>query len=174
MDIFCGEKFKNETRKAIVEQKLETQQKELKKWLIRDDIASLKKTELNKLFYLKYNRFIQEGSWSSEEYIDDELYYLDASSVLYNSIFPKITYTINVIDYSMLEEYKIFNFKIGERTYIEDTEFFGYNKNGAPYWEEVVITETIRHLGDPSKNSFKVQNFTTQYEDLFSRITATV
>jgi hypothetical protein len=33
---------------------------------------------LNKQFYVKYARFIQEGTWTSEDYWDDDLYYLDA------------------------------------------------------------------------------------------------
>jgi hypothetical protein len=36
------------------------------------------KKELNKNFYKKYSRFIQEGTWHSEDYIEDERYYLDA------------------------------------------------------------------------------------------------
>jgi predicted S18 family serine protease len=36
------------------------------------------KKEANKQFYSIYHRFIQEGTWQSEEYIDDEKYYLDA------------------------------------------------------------------------------------------------
>jgi hypothetical protein len=32
----------------------------------------------NKGFYIKYARFIQEGTWTSEDYWDDDLYYLDA------------------------------------------------------------------------------------------------
>ena len=36
-------------------------------------------------FEKKYSRFIQEGPWTSEDYIDDNLYYLDADSTLHNS-----------------------------------------------------------------------------------------
>jgi hypothetical protein len=46
------------------------------------------KTELNKLFFKCYSRFIQEGTWINEEYVDDEKYYADALSVLYNSCYP--------------------------------------------------------------------------------------
>ena len=46
------------------------------------------KTELNRLFFKTYSRFIQEGTWISEEHMDDEKYYIDAQSVLYNSCYP--------------------------------------------------------------------------------------
>jgi hypothetical protein len=36
------------------------------------------KKDLNIAFYKKYSRFIQEGTWISEDYIDDEKYYADA------------------------------------------------------------------------------------------------
>jgi hypothetical protein len=40
---------------------------------------------LNLRFYKKYSRFIQEGSWISEDYTDENLYYLDAESTLFTS-----------------------------------------------------------------------------------------
>ena len=57
-------------------------------------------------FYNKYSRFIQEGSWISEEYLDDDLYYLDAQSVLYTSSRPQISYNVSVLRLSALEEFK--------------------------------------------------------------------
>jgi hypothetical protein len=42
-----------------------------------------------------------------------------------------------------------------------------------PYHEEIVVSEMTVELDSPEKNSFKVQNFKTQFEDLFQRITAT-
>jgi hypothetical protein len=58
------------------------------------------KRALNLQFYKKYSRFIQEGSWISEDYIDENLYYLDAESTLYTSAQPKVTYSINVLELS--------------------------------------------------------------------------
>jgi hypothetical protein len=46
------------------------------------------KKALNTKFYNTYSRFIQEGTWVDEEYIDDDKYYNDAKSVLYNSCYP--------------------------------------------------------------------------------------
>jgi hypothetical protein len=45
----------------------------------------LEKESLNRRFYKKYSRFLQEGPWISEDYIDDNLYYLDAQSTLHTS-----------------------------------------------------------------------------------------
>ena len=36
------------------------------------------KDALNYNFYRKYYRFIQEGTWVKEDYVDDEKYYVDA------------------------------------------------------------------------------------------------
>ena len=140
-----------------------------------EDITN-KKEELNRIFYNKYSRFIQEGSWISEDYMDDNLYYLDAETTLHASASPKVTYTINVIELSQVEGYENYVFHLGDKTYIEDTEFFGWTIiDGAktPYQEEIVITEVSYNLDSPESNQIKVQNYKTQFEDLFQRITAT-
>jgi hypothetical protein len=103
------------------------------------------------MFFEKYSRFIQEGTWISEEYVDDEKYYADALSVMYNSCYPKVSYTINVIAISSLEGYEDFVFKLGDKTYAIDPEFFGEDAK-----EEVVITEIIESLDDPNANQIKV------------------
>lgn len=141
------------------------------------NLASTKK-ELNLRFYKKYSRFIQEGSWIKQDYIDDNLYYLDAESVLHTSSQPKVSYNIGVLELSQIEEYKNYKFNLGDITYIEDTEFFGWEIDQAtsiksPYKEEIVVTEITRNLDSPELNSIKVQNYKTQFEDLFQRITAT-
>jgi hypothetical protein len=61
-------------------------------------------------FYQKYARFIQEGSWISEDYIDDELYYLDALATGYTSSRPKVSYTIDVFDLAPIENYENYEF----------------------------------------------------------------
>ena len=42
-----------------------------------------------------------------------------------------------------------------------------------PYKEKVLVTEITSNFDSPEKDSFKVQNYKTQFEDLFQRITAT-
>lgn len=132
--------------------------------------------ELNFAFYRKYSTYIQEGSWIDENYIDDTLYYLDAQSVAYTSSRPQISYNISVARLSSLEEFKSKVFHLGDISYIQDTEFFGYVPGAlvpTPYREQVLIAEVTSNFDDPIQDSFKVQNYKTQFEDLFQRITAT-
>lgn len=137
-----------------------------------------KKRALGLQFYKKYSRFMQEGSWIKEDYVDPNLYYLDSHSTLNTSAIPKVSYTINVVDVSTLqhdnENFKYYDFKIGELTYVEDTEFFGWSlvNRKTPYKQEVVVSEIISELDAPEKNQIKVQNYKTQFEDLFQRIAA--
>ena len=134
------------------------------------------KLRLEVQFYKKYSRFIQEGPWISEDYIDDNLYYFDAQSTLHTSSQPKISYTINVLELSQKEEYENYVFALGDKTYIEDTEFFGWQMiNGVqtPRREEIIINEITYELDSPENNIITVQNYKTQFEDLFQRISAT-
>ena len=139
-----------------------------------EDIRDNQKLPLNKAFFQKYSRFIQEGTWIDEQYVDDEKYYNDAQTVLYNSCYPKVGYTINVLSLSKMPGYEFFVFDVGEKTYAEDEEFFGTDANGYPNRTEIIITEMSEHLDNPSADSIKVQNFKNQFQDLFQKITATV
>lgn len=127
-------------------------------------------------FWNKYSSYIQEGVWTSEDYVDDELYYLDACSVAYTSARPQTTYSISVLRLSALEEFKNKIFNLGDICYIQDTDFFGYTQVDnvrTPYKEEVFVSEITSYFDTPDKDTFKVQNYKTQFEDLFQRITAT-
>jgi hypothetical protein len=103
------------------------------------------------LFFKKYANFIQEGTWISEEYTDDEKYYADSKSVLYNSCYPQVTYSINVLSLSSIEGYELFEFELGDKTNIIDVEFFGDS-----YQEEVVVTQTSENLDNHNKDTIKV------------------
>ena len=156
--------------------KLLTQAKKEEK-VLEEQLNEIRKQKLavNKTFYKKYSRFIQEGSWISEDYIDDNLYYIDALSTLYTSSRPQVNYTIEVVELSQLEGYEHFNFEVGDKTFVEDKEFFGWAYDGSKrlYREEVIVSETVIELDSPEKNSIKVQNYKTQFEDLFQRVVAT-
>lgn len=135
------------------------------------------KKALENAFYQKFSRFIQEGSWTSQDYIDPNLYYLDARSIAYTSSRPKISYNISVIRLNALDEYKGKKFNVGDISFIEDKEFFGYIKGKdawkTPYHEKVLISESTSWFDSPEKDTFTIQNYKTQFEDLFQRITAT-
>lgn len=154
---------------------------------IEDEINELldEKKRLVNAFHNKYNRFISEGTWNSTDYIDPELYYLDALQVSNTSAQPTVSYTINVVEVSQLEGLEHYSFDAGDKTYIEDTEFFGWaNINVGtteepkfvltPAREEVIISEVEWHLDSPEENVITVQNYKTRFEDLFQRISATV
>jgi len=91
---------------------------------------------------------------------------------------PKITYDIGVVDIAAAQEFEedreILENELGDRTYVEDTEFFGYREDKiTPYWELVVVSEKIYNLNDASQNQTRVKNYSTQFDDLFQRIAAT-
>lgn len=141
----------------------------------QDELTSLMRAKHYE-FYKKYSRFIQEGSWISENYIDDNLYFLDAQSVAYTSSRPQISYNISVLRLSALEEFKDKIFELGDIASVQDTEFFGYIYVGqvkTPYREKVLVSEVTSWFDEPEKDTFKVQNYKTQFEDLFQRITST-
>lgn len=154
---------------------------------IEDEIDDLleEKQELVKSFNNKYSRFIQEGTWNSTDYIDSELYYLDALQVSNTSAQPAVSYTINVVEISQLEGYELYLFDAGDKTYIEDTEFFGWNLVNigteehpnyikTPAREEVIVSEVEWHLDEPENNVITVQNYKTRFEDFFQRVSAAV
>jgi hypothetical protein len=83
----------------------------------------------------------------SEEYTDDEKYFIDAQSTMYNSCYPQVQYSINVLELSALPGYELFTFELGDKTYIVDPQFFG-----SELQEEIVITELVENLDDPTQN----------------------
>lgn len=144
------------------------------------DYWAEQKRQINDAFYRKYYRFIQEATWTDEKYMDDNLYYYDAVKVSAQNAWPKTKYTIGVIDVSGIERLAAYKFKVGQKSYVEDTEFFGYeyiNVNGqqikTPKKKEVVISERSRNFDDPSKSTITIQTYKNQFEELFSKLTAT-
>lgn len=124
-------------------------------------------------FFSKYYRFIQEGSWTSDQYYDDDLYYLDALSTAYTSSRPQVSYNIAVIRISGVKGFENKVFNLGDISYVQDIEFFGYAQDGVtPYKERVVISEITSNFDSPQNDEIKVQNYKTQFEDLFQRIAA--
>ena len=129
--------------------------------------------DLNKQFYSKYARYIQEGTWTSEDYWDDDLYYLDAMQVAYTSSRPQISYEINVLRLSDLPEYSSKVFQLGDISFVQDVKYFGYlDDRITPYKEKVILTEITSYFDTPDKDVIKVQNYKTQFDDLFQRIAA--
>ena len=139
-----------------------------------DKMASLIQdiTDLHKNFFKKYSRFIQEGTWQDQNYVDDDKYYLDALEVAYRSSRPQIQYDISLLRLSSLEDFSSKVFDLGDICYIQDKEFFGYEEDGVtPYKQKIIISQLTSFFDTPEKDIIKVQNYATQFDDLFQRIT---
>lgn len=141
-----------------------------------DDVRAAKSK-----FFKKYSRYTQEGTWIDESYIDDNLYYIDAKKVSASNAFPRIDYEVDVVDVSTIAGYEVYSFEIGDRTFIEDPEFFGYHhlyfaETGdvkTPVKKEAIISERTRNFDDPSQDVILVRTFKNQFEELFSKMAAT-
>lgn len=132
------------------------------------------KAALDARFFTKYASFIQEGTWTSEDYTDDNLYYLDALSMAYTSSKPKITYNISAISLAALPDFAAREFSLGDIALMQDTDFFGYvSGTDTPYRQQVFLTQVEYNFDSPEKDTYGVQNYKNNFEDLFQRITAT-
>ena len=131
-------------------------------------------SDLHKAFFQKYSRYLQEGTWQDSNYVYDDDYYLDGLEVAYRSSRPQIQYDISLIRVSSLEDFSSKIFDIGDICYIQDREFFGYEDDKVtPYKQQVIISELTSYFDSPEKDIIKVQNYKTQFDDLFHRITTT-
>lgn len=130
---------------------------------------------INLKFFKKYEPYLKEGTWSDSNYLTDNAYYFGAKEVATQGAIPKVEYNITVVDLYPLEGYEDYKFEIADTTYVEDIGMFGINpKTGLPNRLKVLISEITYDLDQPKNNSIKVQNFTTQFEDLFQQVSASV
>ena len=134
------------------------------------------KKKIEDTFNTRYEALIKEGVWQDSKYLEDNSYYLDAEKVSYDSCGPKITYTLSVTDLSALKKYQFADFRVGDVTYVEDYEFFedDEDSNEKYYTERTIVSAITCNLDNPSKNTISLQNYSTKFDDLFSRITASV
>ena len=132
--------------------------------------------KINKLsldFFQKYEPYLKEGTWSDSNYLSDNSYYFGAKEVAKQGSIPKVTYNIAVTDLEVLDSDYTFN--IADTTYIEDIETFGANnKTGLPNRLKVIISGITYDLDNPMQNDIKIQNYTSQFEDLFQQVSASV
>ena len=127
----------------------------------------------HKEFNDKYGNYLMEGTWQDENYIDDTRYYLDAVNVAFTSSRPQVSYNINVLRLSYLEQYSSKVFGLGDICYIQDKDFFGYLSDGVtPYKERILVNKISSFFDDPSRDTITVQNYKTRFDDLFQRIAA--
>jgi len=74
---------------------------------------------------------------------------------------------------SGLEDFSSKTFDLGDICYVQDTEFFGYadESKTTPYKQKIIISQLTSFFDTPEKDIIKVQNYKTQFDDLFQRIT---
>lgn len=148
---------------------------QIKLWKKQQNYYLKSINELSKDFYCKYEPYLKEGTWSDSNYISDNAYYFGAKEVAAEGAIPKVEYNIQVVDLHALPEYEDYIFNIADTTYVEDIGMFGINSvTGLPNRLKVMISGISRVLDSPKDDSIKVQNFTTQFEDLFQQVTASV
>lgn len=130
--------------------------------------------EKHQEFNNKYSTYIMEGTWQDEDYIDADKYYLDGINVAYTSSRPQLSYTINVLRLSSLEEFSSKIFHLGDICYMQDREFFGYLADKiTPYKERILVSKISSFFDQPEKDVLTIQNYKTRFDDLFQRIAAT-
>jgi hypothetical protein len=70
---------------------------------------------------------------------------------MYNSCYPKVAYTVDIVDIAALPEYSNYTYLLGDSVKVEDEQFFGTT---TPI--TVIITEKTEDLDDPTKSKIKV------------------
>lgn len=159
-----------ETAQGLLEEIIGEKEVEVKEYL--DEIK-----EVEEEFNRKYSRFIQEGVWQDSKYLSNSLYFLDAQKVALRSAKPEVSYNISVARLSMLEEFEGKEFEVGDIARVQDEEFLGttvIEGIKTPIREKILISEASYSLDDPSKDTLSVQNYRSQFEDLFQRIVSNV
>ena len=148
-----------------------------------DELTKIRKTylkqsaQLTKEFNKKYENYIKEGTWSDSNYLTDNEYYWGGVSVLSDSNKPQTNYTLSVIDITKTDAHnaEMYEVDIGDISYVEDEDFFGNNPiTGLPNKEKIIISSIDYSLDMAQNDSIEVQNYTTQFNDLFQQITASV
>ena len=132
-------------------------------------------SDLSSAFFKKYEPYLKEGTWSNNNYLSDNAYYFGAVNAAAQGALPKTNYTINVVDIYLIPGYEDYEFNIADTTYVEDEGMFGRNpKTGLPNRLKVIISGITEDLDVPTNDNIQVQNYTTQFEDLFQQISGAV
>lgn len=149
------------------------QYKQIQKWT-KEKVKYL--NAINKLsltFFKKYEPFLKEGTWVDSNYLNGNAYYHGALAAEKESSKPKVNYNITITDLSILDD--DYSMDLCDTSFIEDEDLLGINKiNGLPNKIKVMIAEITDHLDIQNQTSIKVQNYKSDFEELFEKINATV
>lgn len=128
-------------------------------------------------FEKKYRRFILEGTWSGNDYIEPDTYYLDATRAMSTSCMPKVSYSVNVVDLTKIcnpynpsdtEWGKDFTYDVGDITYVRDEELFGNLE------QKSMISSIDTYVDINKPDDITLTNYETRFEELFQAIAAAV
>ena len=144
-----------------------------------DEIESLTTAKNRSIanFEKKYSQYIIEGTWKGDSYVDNDIYYLDATQTGAESCMPKVEYDVNVIDISAVANPlnplekdwgKDFSYDVGDTTYIKDYELFGNVEQKSMIAEKTIYVDTNQ------PDDISLRNYDTRFEELFESISATV
>ena len=78
------------------------------------------------------------------------------------------------MDWETEWSYSPYAFAPGDISSIIDPQYFGYEENHTPRREKVVVSSVTYNLDEPEKNSIEIQNYSTQFEDFFSKLNASI
>ena len=69
----------------------------------------------------------------------------------------------------------MYQFNVGDQTWIEDLAYFGRTSSGRPYHEKITIKEiNYANLDDPTKTTITITNRSNRFKDVFQKLSATV
>lgn len=120
------------------------------------------KDALTTNFELDFGVYIHEGIYEDANYVDENALYTEAQIVSNLMAYPRVSYTMSVLDLSILAGYEIEEINVGDIGYIIDEEA-NINTNG-------FIKETNEVLDKPKDTTAEIANFKTKFEDLFTKI----
>lgn len=127
------------------------------------------------IFEKKYSIYLKEGTWSGgDAYLSDTEYYNDAVLVSNDSAIPKVTYSFDVVDLSVIPGNEYLKPEVGDMTFVIDEDLFGRDSTGKLIPEEVYISEILEVWDNPSQNKLTVSSYKTSFEEIFERITASM
>lgn len=106
--------------------------------------------------YKDYEQYISEGRYeNSDEITSDGL--MEQALLAFETIkYPKITYSMSIIDLSALENYKFLRIKVGDKILIQEEEdrlYLSYQNEDTKYLQ---ITEITHDLRKPESTSISV------------------
>lgn len=160
----------NQERLKILEKELKTYREILDK--NNKDIA--RKIEW---FENRYRQFVTEGTWSGQDYIDADTYYLDATRAMSTSSMPKVSYNIGATDLSKIANPfnpedtdwgREFIYDVGDTSYIKDEELFGNTE------QYTMIANITSYIDLNKQDNIEMRNYETRFEELFQSVAAAV